>query len=124
MRIEWESWNAEIEHRILIDNDSLKTEDEDNLYFQPESPDIVFTPVGIYYKESPNRPSNRWQCFTCHTDFDIANSLFSEVIDNIDGVEAYRPLGKYTFFIGFGKLFDPKDVRKKVYEEATRYVES
>ena len=86
MRIVWESWNAEIEHRCLAKKDDLDMEDGSGM-LSLESPEVVFTPVGIYYEESPKRPSKMWNCFTCHTDFDIANTKFTQIMDDIEGVE-------------------------------------
>lgn len=126
MRMVWESWNAEIEHRCLAKrDDEVDTEDGPGmLSLESESPEVVFTPVGIYYEESPKRPSKMWSCFTCHTDFDIANTKFSKIMDEIEGVESYKALGKYTFFVGFGKLFDQENVRNKINEEAKKYVQA
>jgi hypothetical protein len=41
----------------------------------------------------------------------------------IEGVEALRVMGRYSFFIGIGKLFDIKEVRTDIEKELCVYTE-
>lgn len=123
MKMEWVSWNAEVEQRCWSETDKSPLDIEDQLLSEPTH-EVVFTPVGIYYKESPKRPSTMWQCFMCYTDYDIATNSYVDIVGNVEGVEALKILGKYTFFVGIGKLFNAEKVRGKIDEESKKYVES
>jgi hypothetical protein len=39
------------------------------------------------------------------------------ILDSTAGVEVLKVLSRYRFFIGIGKLFDFKEVRKNIEEE-------
>lgn len=126
MRMEWESWNGQVESKQL-ETQPREEDNEEELLLKSgfgEIPSIVFTPVGIYYEDSVNRPYKKWQCFTCSTDFDIGTATFTDIIDNIEGVEAYKLLGNYTFFVGIGRLFNAQEVKRRIENEARRYYES
>jgi hypothetical protein len=123
MKLVWKSWNAELEHQALSE-----IEDDNEISFDKiidlDTKSVVFTPVGPYHKDDPMRPSKRWDCFVCYTDFDIGTGEFLDIVSNIEGVEGLDILGNYSFFIGFGKLFDTKKVKERVIDEVTKYVES
>ena len=44
-------------------------------------------------------------------------------IESCDGVEALKIIGRYSFFVGVGKLFDIKDVRSIIESELCVYTE-
>ena len=131
-RIAWESWNAKIEEAFAEENDELLTEDSDedlhNLYELVPSDifiaqnRIIHTPIGTYPEDSLLKQSNRWDCWIGHTNFEITASILSK-IENIEGIEALKIMGRYSFFIGIARLFDIKDVRKKIESEICNYTE-
>ena len=131
-RIAWESWNAKIEEAFAEENDELLTEDSDedlhNLYELVPSDifiaqnRIIHTPICPYPEDSLLKPSNRWDCWIGHTNFEITASILSK-IENIEGIEALKIMGRYSFFIGIARLFDIKDVRKKIESEICNYTE-
>ena len=90
------------------------------IFIQPQR--ILYTPLGAYPEESQLKPSDRWDCWLAYTNFDITNDI-AEIIEDIHGVEALRVLGRYSFFVGVGKLFDIKDVRIRMEKELCAYSE-
>ena len=49
--------------------------------------------------------------------------LIIKTIEEIPGIEALKAMGRYSFFIGVARLFDIKDVRKKIEETLCSYTE-
>lgn len=135
-QIAWESWNAKIEEMTMpqeilppeIDIDELTYSEMEippelmpqEIFIQPQR--ILYTPLGAYPEESQLKPSDRWDCWLAYTNFDITNDI-AEIIEDIHGVEALRVLGRYSFFVGVGKLFDIKDVRIRMEKELCAYSE-
>ncbi len=134
--IAWESWNSKVDEFL---NPELPSEQsEDNFQtnydetqvegvsfgdFQIPSPMSLHTPVGLYPIESMLKPSDRWDCWFGYTNFTITNRI-KEILNNeIEGVESLKICGKYTFFIGVGKMFDISDVRKQVLSKICAYTE-
>ena len=135
-QIAWESWNAKIEEITMsqeilppeMDIDELTYSEMEippelmpqEIFIQPQR--ILYTPLGAYPEESQLKPSDRWDCWLAYTNFDITNDI-AEIIEDIHGVEALRVLGRYSFFVGVGKLFDIKDVRIRMEKELCAYSE-
>jgi len=132
--IAWESWNAKIEDHQLRAEES---ETQDQGYAETEHPQaeiipseifasqprVVHTPLGVYPEESLLKPSDRWDCWIGHTNFDITNSVAGKLDSDVDGVEALKILGRYSFFIGVGRLFDITQVRKDIETLLCDYTE-
>ena len=137
-KIAWQSWNARAEEIMASDDSSSFPQEVDpsemnynDIEIPPEllSPEIflqqqkiLYTPLGAFPEESPMKPSDRWDCWLGHTNFSITNNI-ADKIEDIEGVEALRIMGRYSFFIGVGKLFDIKDVRTKMEKELCVYTE-
>jgi hypothetical protein len=133
-QIAWESWNAKIEEIMASDellfpeiNEGETPYSEMELDFGAQEillqqQKILYTPMGAYPEESQMKPSDRWDCWLGHTNFDITNDVGTQ-IEGIEGVEALRVLGRYSFFIGVGRLFDIKDVRISMEKELCVYTE-
>lgn len=135
-QIAWESWNAKIEEITMsqeilppeMDIDELTYSEMEippelmpqEIFIQPQR--ILYTPLGAYPEESQLKPSDRWDCWLAYTNFDITNDI-AEIIEDIHGIEALRVLGRYSFFVGVGKLFDIKDVRIRMEKELCAYSE-
>lgn len=130
-KIAWESWNVICEE-MEAQEFSQEEQDIESSYSdsQPEIPQeflmipqrVVTTPIGVYPEESPLRPSKRWDCWIGHTNFDITYDI-SKKIEETEGVEALKVMGRYSFFIGVAKLFDIKDVRKDIEKNLCVYTE-
>ena len=122
--IAWESWNAKLEglqQESIDENEPTYLENEHiqsseliptEMFITP--PRVIHTPLGVYPEDSLLKPSDRWDCWMGHTNFDITNNMDSKLDLEIDGVEALKILGRYSFFIGIGKLFDIAQVRKDI----------
>ena len=135
-QIAWESWNARAEEIMTLGEfipPEINTEEMgfNGVDMPPEliSPEmflqtqkIIHTPLGIYPQDSTLKPSDRWDCWMGHTNFDITKSI-SNIIEITSGIEALRILSRYSFFIGIGKLFDIKDVRRDIEKELCVYTE-
>ena len=137
-KIAWQSWNAKVEEIMASDDSSSfpqEVEPSETDYSEIDIPPellsqemflqqqkILYTPLGAFPEESPMKPSDRWDCWVGHTNFSITNNI-ADVIEEIEGVEALRILGRYSFFIGVGKLFDIKDVRTAMEKELCVYTE-
>ena len=84
---------------------------------------VIHTPLGVYPEDSLLKPSDRWDCWIGHTNFDITNSVVAKLDSEIDGVEALKILGRYSFFVGVGRLFDIAQVRKDIETLLCGYTE-
>jgi hypothetical protein len=129
-KILWESWNAKValeeQQERPPENVSYEITEEpiSPEYFIPVQSRLIYTPMGAYPEESILKPSDRWDCWTAHTNFPITGSI-SEILNNqIDGVELLKIMGKYSFFIGVAKLFDIRDVRNQISEKICSYTEN
>ena len=135
-QIAWESWNARVEDIMSPKDITLPEIDASEAnyseieipvdFFPPEmflqQQRVLYTPLGIYPEESSLKPSDRWDCWTGYSNFDITNDI-ADKIEMIEGVEALRVMGRYSFFIGIGKLFDIKEVRTDIEKELCVYTE-
>ena len=52
-------------------------------------------------------------CWVGHTNFDITPKV-KKILDAVEGVEILKICSRYRFFIGVGKMFNFKNVRKEV----------
>lgn len=122
MKISWEHWNTkELEEGNEKENsedfydDGYKDDKSDIQYLQ-NSLKMIHTPFGIVPKTSKLKPSDRWDCWIGYTDKDITNSI-GRKISKIPGVESLSVMGRYTFCIGIGKLFEFSSVRREIENE-------
>lgn len=60
--------------------------------------------------------TTNFDCWIAHTNFDITERI-KNAINKIEGVEVLKIYSRYRFFIGVGKMFDFKDVRKEIEAE-------
>ena len=135
-QIAWESWNARVEDIMSLKDITLPEIDASEAnygeiempvdFFPPEmflqQQRVLYTPLGVYPEESSLKPSDRWDCWMGYSNFDITNDIANK-IEMIEGVEALRVMGRYSFFIGVGKLFDIKEVRTDIEKELCVYTE-
>lgn len=134
-RIVWKSWNAqEDEYLGNLEEELRELENEllgeagigdaagAPMIFDKGSFGLIHTPVGVYPMESMFKPTSRWDCWLGTTNFDITRSIKNE-LKMIEGVEALRILGRYTFFIGVPITFDFKDVRMNIEKTICDYTE-
>ena len=56
---------------------------------------------------------SNYDCWIGHCNFDITPEV-RDLLDQCPGVEVLKVISRYRFFIGVGKMFDFKDVRKHI----------
>jgi len=61
---------------------------------------------------------SNFDCWIGHTNFDITPSVLT-MLNETDGVEVLKLCSRYRFFIGIGKMFDFKTVRKTLETKIT-----
>ena len=79
--IAWENWNVLEEEQIendiaeeLLNSTPEPEEDEDITELNPLmffGNRQIYTPLGSYSADTPLKPSNRWDCWIGHTNFEI-----------------------------------------------------
>ena len=122
-KIAWESWNAKVQE-IQMDSEDLgfledlmsEAQEEgsgEDIRFIPMRPRVLHTPYGPTFLDSLLKPSDRWDCWLCYTNFDITTKV-SKMVEEVEGVEALKVMGRYTLFVGVGKIFNNSEVRVKI----------
>ena len=135
-KIAWESWNAMVQeiNQITPVVFDIGEEEEPSSFEQMEKsgevneifiqqPKFVYTPLGIYPAESTFKPSDRWDCWIGYTNFGVTKNIAKVLDTEIEGIECLKILGKYSFFVGVGKLFDITDVRQTIETALCAYTE-
>tara|TARA_R110000824_G_scaffold389983_1_gene586257 strand:+ start:680 stop:1306 length:627 start_codon:yes stop_codon:yes gene_type:complete len=132
-KIAWESWNAKVDLPCSVElveptEEGYNMDQASQFPIDPgfilEQPRILYTPIGPYPEESMLKPSDRWDCWIGYTNFPITNKICHVLNKEIEGIEALKVLGKYSFFIGVAKLFEISEVRKNTEEKLCGYTES
>ena len=120
-KIAWERWADEILEDDNVDMLEDIDDDEENndeimriegMIAMP-MPMTIRTPLGEYSPVESMSPSNMFDCWICHTNFDITEADKS-ALDLVEGVEALKIMSRYRFFIGIGKMFSLTEVRPLV----------
>jgi len=87
-------------------------EDEDNYdNYADDEKETVMT-VSDAMAEQIQLISN-FDCWIGHTNFDITQNT-KNIINKIEGVEVLKICSRYRFFIGIGRMFTFKQVRKDI----------
>lgn len=128
-KLEWESWNV-IEEELILKHekesmDCLKElQSQEGVTFELEDGEafsmpeaVIVTPFGEYLTGSVFKPSRRWECWICHTNFPITEDVVKALDEEIEGIEALSILGAYTFCIGVAKLFNASEVKREIEEK-------
>lgn len=122
--IGWENW-SQIEKELTDDFpelEELASEEEEGLItsdflmgpiLQEMRPQVIQTPFGNVSYDSKFKPSDRWDCWLGHTNFNITEDILSKMKE-IEGVDVLRILSRYSFCIGIGKMFNFSQVRKDI----------
>ena len=124
-KIAWQSWNAVVEEiyeknteieileELLLAQEIQESHGEMPIKLIDPAPRVIYTPYGMFPVDSFLKPSDRWNCWLGYTNFDITH-IVQDILEETEGVEAIKTLGRYAFFIGVGKLFNPTDVRLNI----------
>lgn len=82
-----------------------------------QGPAIV-GPMGIIPLTEENLPSESFDLWVGHTNFDLTESV-ADLIECIDGVEMLRIWSRYRFWVGIGKSFEIEEVKKDIEDALT-----
>jgi hypothetical protein len=137
-KIVWKSWNAVAEEYINSCTEELnKIEEELNnmsgedglmgtgtpIFLNSEKFSGMHTPFGVFPIDSPFKPSDRWDCWIGTTNFSITQSINKTLKENIDGIEALKIMGRYSFCVGIPCTFDFQDVRLEIEKKLCVFTE-
>lgn len=124
-KIGWQKFESTLEDQlsspilqILMEKVADYTEHEENFdeeeyVDQPQKRENVpLLPISEKLLEDISLLSN-FECWIGHTNFDITKDI-KDTLDKTQGIEILKILSRYRFFIGVGKMFDFKNVRKNV----------
>ena len=57
--------------------------------------------------------ASNFDCWVAHTNFNLTEKIKNQ-LDKIEGVELLKVYSRYRFLVGIGRMFDFKDVRRKI----------
>jgi hypothetical protein len=99
---------------ISEEDDDVEEDDDDYLDLEKDvSKNFApFLPITNQIIEDISMLST-FDCWIGYTNFDITPTI-KNTLDTIEGVEILKVLSRYRFFVGIGKLFDFKEVRKNI----------
>ena len=69
-------------------------------------------PIDPKMMEHVNLSAN-FDCWLGHTNFNITEDVLTK-LEELDGVEVLKVCSRYRFFVGIGRMFDFKEVRKTI----------
>ena len=106
-----------IQQMVVYSEDEEEEEEEDyqdaEAYNPPSTAgNMPIVPISKELMDDMAMLSN-FDCWIGHTNFDITREIKS-ILNKTEGVELLKVLSRYRFFIGIGKMFDFKEVRKKI----------
>ena len=133
-KIGWQTYQDLIEKQInspmlnmLLDSmtdkmsQALQGEDEEQMAYQDEQQSLEagpMLPISNQLIEDMAMLSN-YDCWIGHCNFDITPEI-KDLLDETPGVEVLKIVSRYRFFIGVGKMFKFKDVRKHIDRHITQ----
>lgn len=121
-KIAWEKWDDDLVEEEIVDefyeiNDSKEDEDlnlaMEALEFMSRIPKLVSTPAGMSQLYDKMSVLNQFECWMGHTNFDITKNV-QRTLEKTEGVELLVVASRYKFFVGIGKLFDFRSVRRDI----------
>jgi hypothetical protein len=131
--IAWEKWEEDTPETVIDpasfapdpeQTPEFSTEEMPNDFYDLSSvfesiPKMVNTPMGWFQVNDKMSPSNQFDCWLGHANFDITPSV-RDALEEIPGVEVLIILTRYRFFIGIGRMFNFRDVRVIIEKEILR----
>lgn len=85
-------------------------EEEEMIEEHSDQPMLIAIPETL---SSEIQLTTNFDCWIAHTNFDITEKI-KNAINKIEGVEVLKIYSRYRFFVGVGRMFDFKDVRKEI----------
>lgn len=132
----WKSWNALADEYMQVFQNEMENLQEEltdmadeggipmSMLMGADKFAVMHTPFGMYPMDSMFKPSDRWDVWVGVTNFSITKLIKNILKKDIEGIEALRILGRYTFVIGVPCTFDFKDIRVNIENELCVYTET
>lgn len=119
-KVRYSHWSTQEQEQI----EAFRKEDEESVWKENEpnsfsflDQKIIYTPFGNFELNNPLKPSDRYDCWTCHTNFELTLED-EEKLNKIHGIAALIITDPYTFSFGIPKeFFKIRDVRKQIKEQ-------
>ena len=114
--IAWEKWDESIIEEEMME-EVFEEEDadlvENALQLMNRIPKLVTTPAGVFQLHDKMNVLAQFDCWMGYTNFDLTKQS-EKILDAVEGIEMLTIISRYRFFIGIGKLFNFKNVRKTI----------
>lgn len=99
-------------------------EEDDNNEYSNEEEESGLTMIPLTNKLLDDIAMlNNFECWMGHTNFDITPEI-KEKLNTIVGIELLKICSRYRFFVGIGRMFQFKEVRKIIEEEIVKNKEN
>lgn len=98
--------------------DEFTEEELEQILKSQQKEEQVMLPIDDKMVENINLVTN-FDCWMGHTNFNITESV-KETLNKTEGVEALKICSRYRFFVGIGKMFDFKEVRRNIENKLLR----
>jgi hypothetical protein len=121
-KIGWQKYEDLIEQQIksplsglllgamLPKLEEMEADEDAGSLLEQNEPFVMAIPESL---SSEIQLTTNFDCWIAHTNFDITETIKS-AINKIEGIEVLKIHSRYRFFIGVGKMFDFKEVRKEI----------
>jgi hypothetical protein len=121
-KIGWQKYEDLIEQQIksplsglllgamLPKLEEMEADEDAGSLLEQNEPFVMAIPESL---SSEIQLTTNFDCWIAHTNFDITETIKS-AINKIEGIEVLKIHSRYLFFIGVGKMFDFKEVRKEI----------
>jgi len=123
-KIGWQKYEDVLENQLsspllqMILEQAIKQEEEKETIisqeeFTDEDIEESFVPIITVSQELAHDAAlaSNFDCWVGHTNFDITPTILT-TLNEIEGVEILKLFSRYRFFIGVGRMFKFKNVRK------------
>jgi hypothetical protein len=103
-----------IEQMMITHSEEYEEEEQEEEVYNSNttSSGIPLLPISKELMDDMAMLAN-FDCWVGHTNFDITKET-RNILNQTEGVELLKVLSRYRFFIGIGKMFDFKEVRKSI----------
>lgn len=105
----WTDYENEIETL-----DDIEYIDDEEMEMRPIK--AIATPMGIIPYNELTAPSNLFNFWVGHTNFDISKKI-ADIIEKSHGVEILDIFTRYRFRIGIGKCFNDSETMKLINDQ-------
>jgi len=95
---------------ILPKLEEIEADEDAESLLEQNEPFVMAIPETL---SSEIQLTTNFDCWIAHTNFDITETI-KNAINKVEGVEVLKIHSRYRFFIGVGKMFDFKEVRKEI----------